>query len=263
RRREAALVAHTGGQATGVQCALELVVGLAGHLHRLRERRSTDRDDHELLKVHGIVRVHAAIEHVQHGRRQQAGVLAAEGTPEWHAERGRLRTGAGQRDSKDRVRAQAWLSVGPTALDPRPPQALLTPGIAANRGAGDLAVDVADGLGVPLPAECVAAIAQFDRFVLAGRRARRNRRAAQRSRLQLDVDLDRRITPAIEDLSSVNLCDRPHAPPAYSRPSALRVLCGPTRSEMAPPPRKAERIGGERPTGFSGGGSAADGRSRW
>src|SRR3546814_4039509 len=53
-------------------------------------------------------------------------------------------------------------------------------------------------------------ITLFNRFISAGRRARRHRRAAEAAIFQHDIDLYGRIAAAIENLASVNIEDRSH-----------------------------------------------------
>ena len=108
-----------------------------------RERRRAGGDDHELLEVDLVVGVRAAVEHVHHRHRQDAGVRAAEVAPQRHAGVGRRGVRRGQRDAEDRVGAQARLVRGAVELDQRAVEPGLVGGVAADDGLGDLAVDVA------------------------------------------------------------------------------------------------------------------------
>ena len=92
---------------------------------------------------------------------------------------------------------------------------------------GDLAVDVGDRLGDALAAARLAAVAQLERLVHAGRRARGHRRAARRARLEADLDLDGRVAARVEDLPRVNC--------ARSRSCA----CSPWRGRSSGPARRA------------------------
>ena len=56
----------------------------------------------------------------------------------------------------------------------------------------------------------LVAVAELDGFVGTGRRARRNRRPPHRTVLQRDIDFNRRIASAVEDLAGVNVDDRGH-----------------------------------------------------
>ncbi|MBU1674157.1 hypothetical protein KKA85_00075, partial [bacterium] len=75
--RETTLVADARGQALFAQHLLEGVEHLGAHLQRLGERLSAGGHDHELLDVHVVVGVRAAVEDVHHGHGQGAGGDAA------------------------------------------------------------------------------------------------------------------------------------------------------------------------------------------
>jgi len=57
-----------------VQDPVKRVVGLCTPLDCLGERGSTDRDDHELLKIDVVVRMRATVQHVHHRHRQHVSV---------------------------------------------------------------------------------------------------------------------------------------------------------------------------------------------
>ena len=59
----------------------------------------------------------------------------------------------------------------------------------------------------PLPCPGLAAVAQLGRLELARRGARGHRRAPVRAGAQLDLDLDRRVAAAVEDLAGVDSLD--------------------------------------------------------
>ena len=221
-RREAALVADPGRQPARAQRALELLVGLRAHPHRLRERARTERRDHELLEVDRVVGVRAAVEHVHHRHRQQVRLLAAQVAPQRLAELGRARAGDRERHAEDRVRTEPGLGVGPVELDEGAVEPLLVAGLPAADRVGDLAVDVLHGAQDALAAERLAAVAQLDGLVLAGRRAGRDRRAAERARLEAHVDLDGGVAAAVEDLAGVDVRDRAHARHRNGRPRVRR-----------------------------------------
>jgi hypothetical protein len=75
----------------------------------------------------------------------------------------------------------------------------------------DRLLDVTHRLAHALAAIALAvAVAQLDRFALAGRRARRHRRAAPGAGLELHLHLDRRIAARVQDLARVESRDRRH-----------------------------------------------------
>jgi hypothetical protein len=69
-RGEATLIANGGRQATRGQKHLERMEGLNAPSQRLGEGRRTDREEHELLEIHVVRGVPAAVEHVHHRHRQ-------------------------------------------------------------------------------------------------------------------------------------------------------------------------------------------------
>ena len=71
-------------------------------------------------------------------------------------------------------------------------------------GAASSPSHVLDRARDALAAPGLAAVAQLDRLVLAGRGAGGDRRAAERARLELDVDLDGRVAARVEDLAGVD-----------------------------------------------------------
>jgi hypothetical protein len=80
--------------------------------------------------------------------------------------------------------------------------------VAPDERAPDLAVHCCDRALDTLAAEAPRiAIAEFERLLRAGRRARRNRRASARAALQRDVDLNCGIASRVEDLASVDIAD--------------------------------------------------------
>jgi len=56
----------------------------------------------------------------------------------------------------------------------------------------------------------LATIAKLDGFMRAGRRARRNRRAAHAAIFEVDIDFDSRIATAVENLAGDNVGDCGH-----------------------------------------------------
>src|SRR5256885_8051527 len=56
----------------------------------------------------------------------------------------------------------------------------------------------------------LAPVAFLDRLMRPGRGARRHRRAPDRAAIRRDLDLDRRVAAAVEDLAGMNIGDRAH-----------------------------------------------------
>ena len=215
--REAALVADGGGEALLLQHLLQRVVRLRADLQRLGERLGARRDDHELLQVDRVGRVHAAVDHVHHRHRQRPRALAAEVAEERLAllRRGGVR--GGERDAEDRVRAEAALVRRAVELDQLLVELLLLVGLHAPNRLEDLAVHIRDRLRHGLAAEGVAAVAQLDRLVDAGGGAGRDRRAAVGAGLQHHLDLDGGVAARVEDLAGVDVGDTAHSEVSLAR----------------------------------------------
>ena len=168
--------------------------------------------DHELLEVDLVVGVSAAVEHVHHRHRQHPRGLAAEVAPQRQALLGRLRVGRRQRHAEDRVGAQTRLVGRAVQRDQRLVEAALIGGVQARappRAISPLTFATARRDALALPA--LAAVAQLCRLELARRGARGHRRVAVGAGAQADLDLDRRVAPAVEDLTGVNSLDLTHA----------------------------------------------------
>ena len=125
--------------------------------------------------------------------------------------RGCRRLGAGERHAEDGVGAEPALVLGPVELDQRCIERTLVLRIHAGERIEDFSVDRVDRLLHAL-AEIAAlvAVAQLDRLVRAGRGARGHPRAAHRAVLQHDIDLDRRVAAAVEDLAADDVDDGGH-----------------------------------------------------
>ena len=89
--------------------------------------------------------------------------------------------------------------------------AALVLGVHAGERIEDLAVDGVDRLLDALAEVArLVAVAQLDRLVRAGRGAGRHGRAAHGAVLEHDVDLDRRVAAAVQDLAADDVDDGGH-----------------------------------------------------
>jgi hypothetical protein len=208
--REAALVAAGGGQAPLLQRGLQRVEDLRAHAQALREGGGAERHDHELLEVHAVVGVGAAVEHVHHRHRQYVRLLAAQVAPQGQALLGGLRVGRRQRHPEDRIGAQARLAGGAIQRDQGRVQTALVGRVEAAHRRGDLALHVGHGARHALSPPLATAVAQLRGLELAGGCPRGHRRAAPRAAAQSQLDLHRGVAAAVEDLARVNLLDLAH-----------------------------------------------------
>ena len=173
-RREAALVADAGRQATLLQHPLQRVVRLDAPAQRLAEARRADRHDHELLEVDVVVGVHAAVQDVHHRHRQHVGVGPADVAVERQLQLGRRGPGHGQRHAEDGVGAEAGLVVGAVEVDQRGSSRRWSSASKPSTASAISPFTLSTASQHALAAVAVAAVAQLDRLVLAGRRARRH-----------------------------------------------------------------------------------------
>ena len=197
-----------------MQQRLERVVRLGAPAQRLGEARRADRREHELLHVDVGVGVRAAVEHVHERHRQHVRVGAADVAVQRELGLVGRRLRRGERHAEDRVGAEAALVVGAVEGDELVVEEALVGGVEADDGVGDLGVDVLDRGAHALAAVALAAVAQLDGLVGAGAGAARHDGPAARAGEQLDLDLDGRVPPGVEDLPAHDLDDRAHVLPA-------------------------------------------------
>jgi hypothetical protein len=183
------------------------------HLDRdpepLGEALGAARDDHELLEVERVACVHAAVDYVQHRHREDMGVAAADPAIQRHAGIRSRGLGGRKRDAENGVCPETALVVGAVEGDERrvdPPLILRIHPLQRRR---DLHPHVVDGAEHAL-AEIRAsvAVAQLDCLELPCRGSGWNRRPPDRTGLQHDVDLNRRVAAGVEDLTGTDVGDR-------------------------------------------------------
>ena len=171
-RREAALVADSGGEPPLVEHRPQRVEHLRADAQRLREALGPRGDDHELLQVEPVLRVRAAVDHVHQRHGQRASRLATEGAVQRLAGVG----SRGLRDSEgaaeDCVRTEPALVRRSVELDQDPVELALVGGIETDGGARDLAVHVGDRAEHALAeVHGRVAVSKLHCLVLAGGRA--------------------------------------------------------------------------------------------
>ena len=140
--------------------------------------------------------------------------MCAFGPPRYRNSGSSARIGGGlghrQRDTEDGVGAQPGLVRGAVEVQQRLIDQSLIVGVEPDDGRGDLVEHGLHGLLDALTAVAVAAVAQFDGLVLAGRRAGGHRGPCKCPVDQSHLDLDRRIAAGIEDLAGSDLLDNRH-----------------------------------------------------
>jgi hypothetical protein len=184
---------------------------------RLGEARRADRVEHELLEVDVVVGVGAAVDHVHHRRGQERRAGPSEEAVERLAGDGGPGVGGRQRDAEQGIRAEARLGLGAVEGNQSAVEGFLVPGRAEGEVCDrvrDLPVHVADGLSHALPAVAgLVPVAQLERLARSRRRARRHGRTADAPARRPQLDLDRRVSPRVEDLPTPHVRDpiRRHA----------------------------------------------------
>ena len=197
---EAALIADAGGQATLPDHRLQGLVDLGPPAQRLGEGRGADRGDHELLDVHVVIGVRAAVQDVHHRDGQHVGVRAAEVAEQRQAAGVRSGAGDGHADAHDRVRAQARLVRRPVQVDHGLVDEPLVVDLMAEQFRLDLVDNVLDRAGHALAAVFGAAVSQLDGLEGAGGGPARYARPGHGPVIERHLDLEGRVAPGIQDL---------------------------------------------------------------
>jgi len=153
----------------------------------------------------------AAVDDVHHRHRQDVRGDAADIAIERQPARIRRRLRDRQADPQDRIGAKPPLVRRPVQVDHGLIDFALILGIEPDHGLGNVAIDRIDRAfdALAQPARLVA-VAPFNRFVRAGRCARRHRRAPETAILQHYIDLHRRVAAAVEDLARMDVDDCGH-----------------------------------------------------
>jgi hypothetical protein len=175
-RREAALVADAGRELPLDEHLLQRVEDLGAHAQRVGEGICADRDDHELLEVHRVRRVRAAVDDVHHRHRHRPRERTAEVAIQRESYFLRGSPGGGHRDGEDRVRAEPALVVRAVELEHRVVDEHLVGRVDSHQRRRDRLLDVPDRLAHSLAQVALGVlVAQLDRLVLARARPARHR----------------------------------------------------------------------------------------
>src|SRR4029079_3049452 len=146
-----------------------------------------------------------------------------------------------------RVGAERLLVRGAVEVDQGTVDLALIERIEVGDRLGDRAVDVLDGSRHPVAAVPRGiAVTQLARLVLTGGGTAGHRRPTDRSVIEHDVDLHRRVAPRIEDLARMHLGDRAHRGPMLPEvgaPTRQRTLIDTTRPAGPRTGRRSRRSG--------------------
>ncbi len=159
----------------------------------------------------------AAVQHIQHGRRQNAGIHTAQIAIQRNLKR--LRRGArrSQRNGENRVRTQLALVGRAVERDHGLIDQPLVRCVHPLELGGNHGFDIGYGLQHAL-AEVMAlvAVAQLHGFMLAGGSARRHDGAAERTAFQNHIGFHGRISARIKNFARANCNNLSHIGPRYT-----------------------------------------------
>jgi len=210
-RGETPFVADGRGELLVLEHLLQGVEGFHAGPQGVVERVEAQRHDHELLHVERIVGVGPAVDDVHHRRREEAGGGTAQVAIERQAAMLGGRVGHGHRDAEDRVRSELLLVRRAVELQHQFVDGGLIEGVDPLQFLGDPGVHVLHGLEHALAEiHALVAVPLLPGLVGAGAGARGHRGAAEGPVGEGDVDLDRGVAAAVEDLAGVDVDDRGH-----------------------------------------------------
>src|SRR5215218_6180146 len=164
-----------------------------------------------------------AVEDIHHRDGERAGIGSAEVAVQRQTCLFSGGPGDGERHAQDRVGAEAALVARAVGLAHDAVDGDLLEGVHADDDFGDLFIHVVDGFENAFAAIALAiAIAQLDRLVGAGGRARGHRGSAHRTAGEKDLDLHGWVAAGVEHFSTVYRLDQ-------------TVHRSPSQAQLSPP----------------------------
>ena len=169
-RSKSALVADRRRLSFLLEERLQSVKHLRRPAQRLTERGSPRRHNHELLRIHGVRCVRAAVEDVHHRHGQNVCLKAAEEAIERDILRLRRRIRCRNRNSKDRIRTELGLVLRAVQIEHRLIDRVDIACLEARKRRSDLFIYILDSLGNSFAAEFrLVAVTQLECFELPRR----------------------------------------------------------------------------------------------
>ena len=235
-----------------LQLFLQGVEHFGAHADGVADVVRADRHDHEFLNVDGVVSMFAAVDDVHHRHRQNAGRGAADIAEQGLAGEFGGRLGHGQGHAENGIGPKARFVRRAVHFNHGAVDADLFGGVIADEFLGNLAIHSGDCFEHAFAHKTrLVAVALLIRLMRAGGGARRHRGAAHGTAFKIDVDLNRRVAPAVEDLAGVDVDDRAHGA-LLGAAKLLRLLhgqnrhgkslrCGEGGFSFAPPARASAR----------------------
>ena len=203
---KAALVTHGGGQTLGFQQRLQGVEHLGAPAQTLLEAGRTGGHDHELLHVHGVGRMRAAVQDVHHGHGQLVAGHAAQEAVQGHIQRDGRRAGRRDGNRQNGVCTEVGLILGAVGLQHSGVYGVDVGGIHAGENLVDGGVDVLNSLADALAAEAaLVAVAQLQSLKFTGGRTAGGSAAANRAVGQPYLCLDGGVAAGVDDLAANDL----------------------------------------------------------
>ena len=203
---KAALVTDGGGQTLGFQQRLQGVEHLGAPAQALLEAGRTGGHDHELLHVHGVGRMRAAVQDVHHGHGQLVAGHAAQEAVQGHIQRDGRRAGRRDGNRQNGVCTEVGLILGAVGLQHSGVHGVDVGGIHAGENLVDGGVDVLNCLADALAAEAaLVAVAQLQSLKFTGGRTAGGSTAANRAVGQPYLCLDGGVAAGVDDLAANDL----------------------------------------------------------
>ena len=208
---KAAFIANIGVVARLFQRGFQHMKHFRPPAHRFFQRGCADGQDHEFLKINGIVGMDTAIDDVHHRHRQHSGLRAADIAVEIKLRAVGGGLGHGERHAQNGIGPKARLVGRAVERNHRLVDQHLILRLIADNGIGNLVIDSGDGFQHALAAKALlVAIAQFHRLMRAGGGPGRHSSAALRAIFQRHIHFDRRVAPAVHDFTGNDIDDFSH-----------------------------------------------------
>ena len=199
-RCETALVADSGGVALALQQLLKAVEYLGTPAKGLTEGRRTHGHDHELLSIHRIRCMRAAVQDVHHRHRQAVGIGTAQETIQGNAQRLCSSLAAGNGHCQNGIGAQLCLVLCTVSRQHSGIYRINILGIHSLQGIVDDGIDILYGLGNALAAElCLVIVSELDGLELTGGCTAGRCTSSHSTIRQIYLCLYRRISSGIND----------------------------------------------------------------
>ncbi len=184
------------------------------HAQGLPEGIGPGGHDHELLDIHIVVGMGAAVDDIHHRQGQFPGIGTADILVQGEPGLLGCRLGAGERSPEKGVGPEVAFEVGAVEVQQLLVDARLVGGLPADKGPGDDFVDVFHGLQNPFAEIALfVAVPQFESLPLARRGSARDRRPPHGPAFEVDLYLHRRVPPRVENFPGKNIDNFTHDNP--------------------------------------------------